>query len=741
MDNNLNKIALDLYGKIQTRFSDIKIGDKHGTVLTKKDDIPEARFFEFEYLRDGVSLGTISITLDQDDGILVQICGDLTTNKNKAAFRFLRSFRRFAKNRLLNFDVQHIGQNNLQKRYNFVSTRKEKPIMENKMFGTSKISYQDLGETRLIIKHSQSVNETVAAGRSMHIDKIYIENAEGERFRYPYKHLPGARALAEHIKHGGNPYDLIGKHITSLSEELNQLRKFKGYVSRQEQLSEAMGDINEQVGDRINDIKKHVQNLQRETYYKSFADSYEDTEEKMIPEDIMNDWVDRLTIRTFNEDLKSVFPYIYKLVGESAAPVKELSVDDLLDEGSRHSKQNWFPTLNAALEAEGLIDFWPFGQNISYGETARINYEDETGHPRVMVIYRNDTGMYERPVHYDTKSRPRKRKVLNPEKQFESFVEGLLNEDKDELFSNNLGARKRAIDKLNDILSRELLNGPDGITAIASLQGIIDDPAFIESLRHINPNLDVRAMIEKYVNYRDEDVAMQLNFGTGDSSAVGDQSLSAPPAPAPAPAPLAPPEAALPPEGELPPPPEGELPPPAPIAESSDKLAKIKAKFIKVRESGATLSTQFAEGMTLQDAIRECGLNPMECGFSEDDNESNGIQEVRDSIEGFWNEDGENGNGNYTIGGTAVKEKIKKKFRGGEYKHATIEDVKQVLAEIEEDDPSSDVHSQEHDDVMHLAGIKKHDGDSRLDKMTIMVRELQVNESDDLAQIRKYAGL
>ncbi len=47
MNINLDNIAKDLYGKIQTRFQDIEIGDQHGTVLSRKEDIPNARFFEF----------------------------------------------------------------------------------------------------------------------------------------------------------------------------------------------------------------------------------------------------------------------------------------------------------------------------------------------------------------------------------------------------------------------------------------------------------------------------------------------------------------------------------------------------------------------------------------------------------------------------------------------------------------------------------------------------------------------
>jgi hypothetical protein len=176
--------------------------------------------------------------------------------------------------------------------------------MESKFYGTNRISYQDLGEARLIIKHSQPINPEFAAGRTMHIENIYVENAVGERFRYPFKHINGARALAEHVKAGGNPYDSIGQHITGLSEELAGLRKFKNYVGRQEQLSEAMSSVTGRVLERIEEIKKEVTSLQRESYYKTFAESYTATEEQILPEELVNDLIDRLTIRTFNEELK-----------------------------------------------------------------------------------------------------------------------------------------------------------------------------------------------------------------------------------------------------------------------------------------------------------------------------------------------------------------------------------------------------------------------------------------------------
>lgn len=63
-------------------------------------------------------------------------------------------------------------------------------------------------------------------------------------------------------------------------------------------------------------------------------------------------------------------------------------------------KRNWFETLNAALESEGLVELWELGRNISYGENVRIVVDDGSKHGKTICIYRDDRGMYERPIHY-----------------------------------------------------------------------------------------------------------------------------------------------------------------------------------------------------------------------------------------------------------------------------------------------------------------------------------------------------
>jgi hypothetical protein len=64
-------------------------------------------------------------------------------------------------------------------------------------------------------------------------------------------------------------------------------------------------------------------------------------------------------------------------------------------------KQNFFPTLNSALESEGLVDTWELKfQPIPYGGSFAYTYDDGTRYGHYISIYRAEDGRYERPVHY-----------------------------------------------------------------------------------------------------------------------------------------------------------------------------------------------------------------------------------------------------------------------------------------------------------------------------------------------------
>jgi len=134
--------------------------------------------------------------------------------------------------------------------------------------------------------------------------------------------------MARHVSEGGNAYDDFGKHVTGLSEELSKLRKFKNYMSRSNVMAEGLSDYMDIVIERIQTVKKTLEQYQRVGSYGEAVENFKTTVLEDVPTDVAENWIDQLTIRQFNEELKDVFPYIYKLVSE-ANKAKELGPLDL----------------------------------------------------------------------------------------------------------------------------------------------------------------------------------------------------------------------------------------------------------------------------------------------------------------------------------------------------------------------------------------------------------------------------
>ena len=330
---NLDLISEELFNKIRGRFPTVTIGNAEGIVTNKPN---EARFFDFDFKQKEKSLGRVSVSLDEN-AVSVMYSNNFVENQDKLVkqswYDFLKELRYFAKKRLLNFDTRDITKSNLNKNdYKFLAQNQsgEEQMTESKMYGTSRTSYQDVGSARVSVRHNKPVNQELASGRTQHIENIYIESSEGERFKYPFKHLNGARAMAMHVSEGGKVYDDFGKHITGLSEELYKLKKFKSYMGRSGVMAEGLSQYMDIVNERVLTVKKTIEGLQRQKSYKAMIENFEVKEIKEVPEDVAENWVDQLTIRQFNEELKDVFPYIYNLVNEETK-AQELGPEDIVD--------------------------------------------------------------------------------------------------------------------------------------------------------------------------------------------------------------------------------------------------------------------------------------------------------------------------------------------------------------------------------------------------------------------------
>jgi len=330
---DLDNIAEQLFNEIRGRFPSVTIGDAEGTVTNEPR---KARFYEFKFESGAEALGNVSVSLDEDTGVTIMYSKDITenalVNEKQEWYDFLKQIRMFSKKRLMNFEVRDINKSNLTKRdYNYLATnrRGDTTMAESKMYGTNKTSYQKFGNAKLTIKHVGALDE--GENRTKKIGALYVENAEGEKFKFPFKHLAGARAMARHVGAGGHPFDDFGNHIKGLSEELSNLQKFKKYISRSSVMAEGLSAHVGTVNERVAVIKKEIQNLQKESYYQTAFEEFVPIEDVEVPESVAGDWIEELTVKQFNEELKDAFPYIYKLVSETTA-TQELSVEDLLGE-------------------------------------------------------------------------------------------------------------------------------------------------------------------------------------------------------------------------------------------------------------------------------------------------------------------------------------------------------------------------------------------------------------------------
>ena len=682
MDKNLSPIADELFGKIRTQFPKIQLGDANSKVTDRPED---ARFFEFDFVKRGVNLGSISVNISEDDGMIVMYSNEITDGQPDGVARqwynFLRELREFAKQNMMSFAIRDTAKSNLDKRdyQHLANNNGEGSMTESKLWGTSKTSYQQMGEAKLIVRHTQPVNYAHAAGRTLHIESIHVENSQGERFKYPVKHLNGARALATHVAHGGTPYDGIGQHITGLSEELNKLRMFKGYVDRNSMVSEAMGNIQTKVYERIDQVKKEIRSLQNQSYYESFAESFTVNEAQEIPEEVVNDWIDRLTIRSFNEELKNVFPYIYKLVGEEVDVVKELTAEDILDEVFNGDKET------GTTHKGGKVTKTAHG--VKHEKT---DYEDGE-----KVAFR----------HKDETSRYKKYANLDQEDQFEAFLNNLVSEES-ELFNTDEEGQSASIQTLNQLIAQEFPAGVDGTNAIQSLKGVIDDQEFTDAIKQlgkVNPEMDIRDFLKSYLEKHDEengtDIASKINFDSTTPAPTEPAPAAAPAEPvAAAPAPEAPPAAAAPVAEEKEDPPfDGPYKKPGDNKDQFGNTVKnparhaakkgMAAAIAKAKKAGATAETivNFGSGeMSLGEAITKAGLNVDE--FFESASKHN---EVIEFVKSMYDET----TGNFPKGETGVLLAVEKQF--GE---DAAEMASSVISELS--------HVYESKRLRQLAGIR-----------------------------------
>jgi hypothetical protein len=341
-------ISQDLFDKVRSRFSNLEMGDETGAVTI---DPAQARFFDFDFVLEGNNLGRVSISLNELGSLKVYYSQGITENQDDPAkqgwYKFLKEMRFFAMRRLLRFDTRDISKTNLDKNdfQHLAATQapkeQEMPEQMNESMwnhkSTKKTSRAVKGQTEVIVRHSRAVDEMYPGARSQrkNIKAIFIQNRDGERFKYPFIHPAGAFAMAQHVDHGGVPHDPAGKAIIKMSEQIAQLQEFQRKVSRSTLHDDATGITEKAIG-RLQHLKAQVEALGKRHHYQAWAESFQ---EPSAGDDIMEldavtmeQYKQAFTQTSFQEELAGYFPLLHRIMSETNKVDLEDYVSETEDE-------------------------------------------------------------------------------------------------------------------------------------------------------------------------------------------------------------------------------------------------------------------------------------------------------------------------------------------------------------------------------------------------------------------------
>jgi hypothetical protein len=428
-------------------------------------------------------------------------------------------------------------------------------MTESQYFGSSKTSYRALENTKLIIKHSQAVNETQPGARSRHISALFIENADGERFKYPFNHLSGAKAMQRHVANGGRPYDDKGTAIIDISESIIQLNLFKRQAGREGFVNESTQDIFERAMAKLEQLRHDCTSLSKQTYYENWSNNFKANTRAELDEITLEDYKDKFTVHQFEDNLTSIFPLLHAIMQETS----EVDLADVI-EGSEE-KCNECGMWESKCSCDDVEEAYnPNSAGATHARELKAHHRkdletkakggDETAKKRLQSLNDKEERMRN---DYDARMERESVGFENFENWADAIVEGSLEPD--------------TIMALKDLLDNGLTLGADATSAVEALEsiGINDEDlnAALESLAKINPEADPRETIIAWVAHTDPESAQELGAEPAAEPAPVEPAPEAPVEPAPeadpaamAPAPAEDPNAVA----------------PAPVAEDEDSM-------------------------------------------------------------------------------------------------------------------------------------------------------------------------
>lgn len=290
-----NNAALELINLLVTRnfnpeIFDVKTGNPPVNDRGRPDN-SRANQFLFHFIGDsGEDYGTVEILFA--DGVMTVGSGNNTGRgienpKDKQSwYDFLLQLKKFAvRHDFANFQVDNISR--------MKYLRQSMAQLTESFQGRGQYSWSGQPtEARMLIKHSRRLAETDA--RFRHIDSIFLETADGERYRLPTRSLAHGRAMLEHVRAGGRPWDSRGAHINHMVEQLQILSRFRRAHQGRLFEGDAVTLINE-TNNYFGSLRRNIKSLATKSGYKKYFESWQPdavSEQELVVEDLRDLFVE-----------------------------------------------------------------------------------------------------------------------------------------------------------------------------------------------------------------------------------------------------------------------------------------------------------------------------------------------------------------------------------------------------------------------------------------------------------------
>lgn len=312
-------ISQDLADLLASKNFDPKYKDKSGNDCSAD----EAVTFAFDWTGpSGKNYGTAVIILNDND--LALFFGDnlgrsIEIPEDKEAwFQFFEQMSDFSTQHRYTWSPKDLSQ--LKHTLAGIAAIKE-GLFEG-YYGTRKISY--MGEqtsARLVIKHNRMLGENDK--RYRYVESLYIETGEGERFKLPFVKLAGGRAMLEHVRQGGKPYDIRGCHIAEMVTEMNVLARFNR-ASQHRVFEGNTQDLVESAQNYYHSLQESLKRLSSSRGYRDYFESWNPADvssEESLVEDIKTLFVEQ----TIDSRIESALPLLAKIQKQGSA-MKELQM-------------------------------------------------------------------------------------------------------------------------------------------------------------------------------------------------------------------------------------------------------------------------------------------------------------------------------------------------------------------------------------------------------------------------------